>query len=195
MPFPDQSLTTEYYSIRSGMLNQQKAIVKLLTGGFSPRREGFGGFPSHAICATLHIKSTWNFTLLGLSVLCGCSACVCMCARGNLFPLTHSLVKLCMHENIQSCRIFHLCHEARPPLAFLTCNHVQICTGRQGEGENHVNLCGCFLFLLYIFFSFRLTKSAPDYRPFQRSKSPSEASQMPNLFLSVFFLQLKLKLG
>lgn len=53
------------------MLNQQNAIVKVLTGGFSPQKERFGGFPSHAICATVHIKSTWNFMLLGLSVLRG----------------------------------------------------------------------------------------------------------------------------
>lgn len=47
-----------------------------------------------------------------------------------------------------------------------------------------MNLCGCFLFI-FLFFLIRLTKSAPDYRPSQRSKSPSEASQTPNLFLSV----------
>lgn len=53
------------------MLNQQNAIVKVLTGGFSPQKGRDGSFPSHAICATVHIKSTWNFMLLGLYVLCG----------------------------------------------------------------------------------------------------------------------------
>lgn len=51
------------------MLNQQNAIVKVLTGGFSPQTERDGSFPSQAICATAHIKSTWNFMLLGLCVL------------------------------------------------------------------------------------------------------------------------------
>lgn len=150
MPFPDQRLTRKYYSIITGMLNQQNAIVKVLTGGFSPQKERFGGFPSHAICATVHIKSTWNFMLLGLSVLCGWSACVCVfvCAWGS-FSLTHTCMQNSAYTKTHTRRgIFHLRREARPPSAFLTCNHVQICTGRQGEGESHVNLCGCFLFFL-----------------------------------------------
>lgn len=173
------------------MLNQQNAIVKVLTGGFSPQRERDGSFPSHAICATAHIKSTWNFMLLGLCVLCGWSARGCVCA-GVLFSLSHTRMQKYACTKTHTYGVFHLRCEARPPSAFLTCNHVQICTGRQGEGESHVNLCGCFLFFVFYFF-------LSDYR---RSPTPEiqitfcslSNAELENIFLSVLF-QPKEKFG
>lgn len=60
--------------------------------------------------------------------------------------------------------IFHLRREARPPSAFLTCDHVQICTGRQGEGE-----------LVWVFYHFFISFSFfyPDYRPSQDAPDPN----------------------
>lgn len=138
----------KYYSLITTTLNLlANAFVEVLTGGFSPQKETFGGFPSHAICATMQIKSTWNFHV---------SRPVCFCVfrvHVNLFggvvggfSLSFPLIHTCMQKyactkNTHSCRIFHLCREARPPLAFLTRNHVQICTGRQREGERVMWTC------------------------------------------------------
>lgn len=105
--------------------------------------------------------------------------CVFVCAWGS-FSLTHTCMQNSAYTKTHTRRgIFHLRREARPPSAFLTCNHVQICTGRQGEGESHVNLCGCFLDFFFCFFCFFLQNplliTADLRRP--RSKSPSEAFQ------------------
>lgn len=84
-------------------------------------------------------------------------------------------VRLCVYLFIYFCMsndakthtlawIFHLRREARPPSAFLTCDHVQICTGRQGEGE-----------LVWVFYHFFISFSFfyPDYRPSQDAPDPN----------------------
>lgn len=85
--------------------------------------------------------------------------------RGS-FSLSHARMQNYACTKTHTLGVFHLRCEARPPSAFLTCNHVQICTGRQGEGERHVNLCGCFLFFFFVcecffffFFSFFCLKN------------------------------------
>lgn len=93
--------------------------------------------------------------LLGISCCWDCMFCVAdvhvsVCA-GGLFPPSHTHTCKTTRAQKHTRGVFHLRHEARPPSAFLTCNHVQICTGRQGEGESHVNLCGCFLFFFFFF--------------------------------------------
>ena len=80
--------------------------------------------------------------MFGVAEVC---VCVCLCVR-VFFSLSHTHMQNYACTKTHTRGVFHLRCEARPPSAFLTCNHVQICTGRQGEGESHVNLCGCFLF-------------------------------------------------
>lgn len=132
--------------------------------------------------------------LLGIPCCWDCMFCVAqvhvnVCA-GDFFSPSHTRMQNYARTKTHTGGVFHLRHGARPPSAFLTCNHVQICTGRQGEGESHVNLCGCFLF-----FFFSLIKPASDNR---RSPAPEiqitfwSFSNGENIFLSVLF-QLKVK--
>lgn len=94
----------------------ETSIVQVLTGGCSPHTgmEAFRVVPFVQLCI---------LNLLGISC---CVAQVC--------------VDVCVCTSIHS--VFHLCCEGRPPSASLTRTHVQVCTGRPGEGGNHVNLCG-----------------------------------------------------
>lgn len=145
-------------------------LLKYLQEVFHLRKRGLEAFrvmPFVQLCILnlLGISCCWDCLFCVAEV----HVCVCICVcMGIFFSHTHLHAKLCIHKNAQKRGIFHLRREARPPSAFLTCNHVQICTGRQGEGESHVNLCGCFLgfFLVFLFF---LTKPASDYR---RSQTP-----------------------
>lgn len=166
--FWDQSLTRKYYSIITGMLNQQNAIVKVLTGGFSPPRERErardGSFPSHAICATVHIKSTWNFMLLGLHVLCGSSACVCVC--GGLF-LSHTLACKTMHAQKHTLSVSSISAvKPDPPRLFSLVIMSKFAQEGRGKGSAMWTCVGvfCFSFLcvsvfFFLFFSFFCLKN------------------------------------
>lgn len=181
MPFPDQRLTRKYYSIITGMLNQQNAIVKVLTGGFSPQKERFGGFPSHAICATVHIKSTWNFMLLGLSVLRGWSACVCgyLCVHGDLF-LSHTLACKTLHTQKRTLGAVSSISAVKPdpPQLFSLVIMSKFAQEGRGKGRAMWTCVGVF-WVFFWFFCFFLQNplliTADLRRP--RSKSPSEAFQ------------------
>lgn len=169
-------------------------LLKYLQEVFHLRKRGLEAFrvmPFVQLCILnlLGISCCWDCLFCVAEVhVC---VCVFVCAWGS-FSLTHTCMQNSAYTKTHTRRsIFHLRREARPPSAFLTCNHVQICTGRQGEGESHVNLCGCFLF----FFFFFLTKPASDYR---RSQTPEiqitfwslsnfQTRSSKNIFLSVLF--------
>lgn len=157
MPFPDQRLTRKYYSIITGMLNQQNAIVKVLTGGFSPQKERFGGFPSHAICATVHIKSTWNFMLLGLSVLRGWSACVCvyLCVHGDLF-LSHTLACKTLHTQKRTLDAVSSISAVKPdpPRLFSLVIMSKFAQEGRGKGRAMWTCVGVFWGVFFGFFVF-----------------------------------------
>lgn len=201
MPFPDQRLTRKYYSIITGMLNQQNAIVKVLTGGFSPQKERFGGFPSHAICATVHIKSTWNFMLLGLSVLRGWSACVCvyLCVHGDLF-LSHTLACKTLHTQKRTLGAVSSISAVKPdpPQLFSLVIMSKFAQEGRGKGRAMWTCVGVF-WVFSLVFLFFLTKPASDYR---RSQTPEiqitfwslsnfQTRSSKNIFLSVLFSNWK----
>lgn len=150
-------------------------LLKYLQEGFHLRKralEAFRVMPFVQLCI---------LNLLGISCSWDCMFCVAevhvnVCA-GDFFSLSHTRMQNYACTKTHTRGVFHLRHGARPPSAFLTCNHVQICTGRQGEGESHVNLCGCFLF--FFFFLQNPLLITTDLRRL-RSKSPSEAFQTPS---------------
>ena len=157
------------------MLNQQNAIVQVLTGGFSPPRRGLEAFrvmPFVQLCILnlLGIPRCWDCMFCVAEV----HECVCVCVCGGGLSLSLSLARTLACKTMHAQKHFHLRREARPPSAFLTCNHVQICTGRQREGESHVNLCGCFLFFFFFFYKARFWLL------------PISSAQDPNLLLKPF---------
>lgn len=176
-------------------------LLKYLQEVFHLRKRGLEAFrvmPFVQLCILnlLGISCCWDCLFCVAEVhVC---VCVFVCAWGS-FSLTHTCMQNSAYTKTHTRRgIFHLRREARPPSAFLTCNHVQICTGRQGEGESHVNLCGCFLGF-FLFFLFFLTKPASDYR---RSQTPEiqitfwslsnfQTRSSKNIFLSVLFSNWK----
>lgn len=146
------------------MLNQQNVIVKVLTGGFSPQKERFGGFLSHAICATVHIKSTWNFMLVGLHVLCGWITCVYVCAR-VFFSHTNTLACKTMHAQEHTLVVSSISAvKPDPPLLFSLVVMSKFAQEGRGKGRAMRTCVGVFYF---IFFS--LTKCTSDY---QRPPTP-----------------------
>lgn len=157
-------------------------LLKYLQEVFHLRKRGMEAF------RVMPFVQLRILNLLGIS--CGWSARGCVCA-GVFFSLSHTRMQKYACTKTHTYGVFHLRCEARPPSAFLTCNHVQICTGRQGEGESHVNLCGCFLF----FFVFFCLITADLRRP--RSKSPSVAFQTPSskTFSSLSFFNRKRNLA
>lgn len=173
MPFPDQRLTRKYYSIITGMLNQQNAIVKVLTGGFSPQKERFGGFPSHAICATVHIKSTWNFMLKCMCV------CVYLCVHGDLF-LSHTLACKTLHTQKRTLGAVSSISAVKPdpPQLFSLVIMSKFAQEGRGKGRAMWTCVGVFWGFFWFFCFFLqnpLLITADLRRP--RSKSPSEAFQ------------------
>lgn len=165
LPFRDQRLTRKYYSIITGMLNQQNAIVKVLTGGFSPQKERFGGFPSHAICATVHIKSTWNFMLLGLYVLCGWSACVCVC---RVF-LSRTLACKTMHPQKHTLTVSSISAvKPDPPRLFSLVIMSKFAQEGRGKGRAMWTCVGVFCF--FFFFPYKTRFWLP---PISNARDPN----------------------
>lgn len=111
--FRDQRLTRTYYSIITGMLNQQNAIVEVLTGGFSPPKRGLEAFrvmPFVQLCI---------LNLLGISCCWDCMFCaaqVHVCVTG-FYSLTNTRAKLCMHKYTHSQYLLSLLW-SQTPLGF-----------------------------------------------------------------------------
>lgn len=149
-------------------------LWKYLQEVFHLKKERFGGFPSHAICATVHIKSTWNFMLLGLYVPCGWSACVHVCA-GLFRSFTHSHAKLCTHKNTLAVSSISAV-KPDPPRLFSLVIMSKFAQEGRGKGRAMWTCVGvfCFFFLSLLQNPLLITS---DLRSL-RSKSPSEAFQM-----------------
>lgn len=176
-------------------------LLKYLQEVFHLRKRGLEAFrvmPFVQLCILnlLGISCCWDCLFCVAEVhVC---VCVFVCAWGS-FSLTHTCMQNSAYTKTHTRRsIFHLRREARPPSAFLTCNHVQICTGRQGEGESHVNLCGCFLFF-FLFFSYKTRFWLPSISDAQDPNHLLKPFKLSNTELEKHFplcpfFQLKVKI-
>lgn len=161
--FRDQRLTRTYYSIITGMLNQQNAIVKVLTGGFHLRKRGLEAFrvmPFVQLCILnlLGISCQWDF------MFCVAELHVCMCVLGS-FSLTHTHILACksIHAQVHTLVVSSIsAAKPDPPRLFSLVVMSKFAQEGRGKGRAMRTCVGVF----YFFF---LTKCTSDY---QRSPTP-----------------------